>query len=243
MKDTLKAAGRSGAAFLVATLLAGTAQADLAPDFQQKLQSPDRPQEDKDRDTARRGGDVLRAMGVEAGMTVVDIGAGGGWYTEVLSAAVGPQGKVYMQVGPRARPGADERAARLGNVEVVKVDVDGMKSASVDAAVTALNMHHTPFGDGNDEAGRTYVRNIYNVLKPGAVAAFIDHTGLASIDNSRLHRMLPSDVKRVLQAEGFEIVEESNLLHNPNDDHTKTVSDPELKRSADRFLFIVRRPK
>jgi predicted methyltransferase len=242
MKHIIKTAARSGAVLLVSTLLAGTAWADLAPDFEQKLQSPDRPQEDKDRDAARRGGDVLRAMGVEAGWTVVDVGAGGGWYTEVLSAAVGPQGKVYMQVGPRARPGVDALPKRLPNVEMVSVNLDEMQPAIADAAVTALNMHHTPFSEGNDTAGRTYVRNVYNVLKPGGVAAFIDHVGLPNIDNSGLHRMLPADVKRVLLAEGFEIVQESNLLHNPKDDHTKAISDPELERSADRFLFIVRRP-
>ena len=91
---------------------AGTAFA-IAPDFMDKLAADSRPMEDKIRDGARRPYQVMMLLGVQEGMTVVDVGAGGGWYTRVLSAAVGPSGKVYAQ-GLR---GAD--LSSLGNVETV----------------------------------------------------------------------------------------------------------------------------
>jgi|TARA_B110000240_G_C13183263_1_gene318691 predicted methyltransferase len=36
-------------------------------------------------------------LGIGKGMTVVDVIAAGGYYTEVLSVAVGASGKVYAQ--------------------------------------------------------------------------------------------------------------------------------------------------
>src|SRR5690606_13604153 len=94
-----------------------------AADFVAKLTSEDRPLEDRERDGARRPVQVINLLGISEGMTVVDVGAAAGWYTRVLSAAVGASGKVIMQEGPRALEqdnGAQFRAlaASLGNVEV-----------------------------------------------------------------------------------------------------------------------------
>ena len=98
--------------------------ANLAPDFMEKLVAEDRPEEDSMRDGSRRPYQVMNTLGVGAGMTVMDIGAGGGWYTRVLSAAVGPQGKVIAQFGPRALQRENGSAPRalassLGNTEAL----------------------------------------------------------------------------------------------------------------------------
>ena len=74
----------------------GTALA-IAPDFMDKLGADSRPLEDRMRDGARRPYQVMMLLGVDEGMTVVDVGSGGGWYTRVLSAAVGPSGSVIAQ--------------------------------------------------------------------------------------------------------------------------------------------------
>ena len=74
----------------------------VAPDFMEKLAVDSRPMQDKARDGARRPYQVMQLLGVEEGMTALDVGAGGGWYTRVLSAAVGSSGHVISQVGPRA---------------------------------------------------------------------------------------------------------------------------------------------
>jgi len=68
--------------------------AALAPDFMDKLTAESRPQEDRIRDGARRPYQVMQLLGVNAGQTLLDVGAGGGWFTRVLSAATGPSGKV-----------------------------------------------------------------------------------------------------------------------------------------------------
>jgi len=61
------------------------------------LASPDRPAEDKDRDAVRKPIETVQFVGIETGQTVIDVVAAGGWFTEVLSAAVGPSGKVLAQ--------------------------------------------------------------------------------------------------------------------------------------------------
>jgi len=216
----------------------------VAPDFMEKLSSDSRPLEDRMRDGARRPAQVMALLGVEEGMTAVDVGAGGGWYSRVLSAAVGPSGHVIAQFGPRALQrdngqGPKDLAASLGNTEASFEELGDLDANSADVAVTALNMHH-----GNAERLIPYLRDIYNVLKPGGVAAVIDHAGSPGMsNNSQLHRMLAADAREWILAAGFEIVTESDILHTTADDHTLPVNDPSLGRNSDRFLFVVRKPR
>ncbi|MBN4075568.1 MAG: hypothetical protein COA71_10975 [SAR86 cluster bacterium] len=207
-----------------------------APDFVEKLSA--RPEADRLRDGARHPYQVMNLLGVEEGMTVLDIGSQTGWWTLVFDAAVGQSGTIVAQGadgGVRGGPPPEYMAA-MDNVEFVS-GLEDVDSSSIDVAVTALNTHH---GDG----GRfiPYFEQIKNTLKPGGVVAVIDHIGDASIDNSRLHRMPPANIRQWIEAAGLEVVEESNLMRNNADDHTLSASDPLLGRNTDRFLFVARRP-
>lgn len=215
-----------------AAVLATGAQA-VAPDFIDKLAADARPAEDKARDGSRRPYQVMQLLDVQEGMTVVDVAAGGGWYTEVLSAAVGPSGTVYAQFGSRGGDDERARAARLGNVEAVFGALPTIGANVADRAVTALTLHH------RDTA---FLREIYDVLKPGGMAVVIDHEGSPGMDNEALHRVVKADARRMIEEAGFEIVEDSDLLHTNADDHTRHIMAPELGRDTDRFLFLVRKP-
>ena len=222
---------------------AASALAAVAPDFMEKLTAESRPLEDRVRDGARRPYQVMQALGVNAGQTLLDVGAGGGWFTRVLSAATGPSGKVLAQFGPRAlqRENGQEQknlVAPLGNTEAFFGNVADIPANSIDAAVTALNMHHM-----NAERAGPYLKEILAALKPGGRAAIVDHVGLATISNAQLHRIVPADVKTWLTQAGFEIVTESDILRTTADDHTLSVDDPILGRDVDQFLFIVRKPQ
>jgi predicted methyltransferase len=234
---------RNVALVICALGLTSSALAALAPDFVEKLSAESRPLEDRVRDGARRPYQVMELLGVDAGMTLLDVGAGGGWFTRVLSAATGPSGKVIAQFGARALQRENgqaqkDLAASLGNTEAFFGNVAELPAGSIDAAVTALNMHHM-----NAERAGPYLKDIFNVLKPGGRAAIIDHVGLRETDNSQLHRMVPDDVRGWIEAAGFEIVADSDILRTTADDHTLSVDDPRLGRDVDQFLFIVRRPE
>jgi predicted methyltransferase len=232
------------AALLACSLAtASSALAALAPDFMDKLTAESRPLEDRVRDGARRPYQVMQLLGVDAGQTLLDVGAGGGWFTRVLSAATGPNGKVIAQFGARALQNNNGQAqkdlvAPLGNTEAFFGNVAEIPANSVDAAVTALNMHHM-----NAERAGPYLREILAALKPGGRAVIIDHVGVAGANNGQLHRMLPSDVKTWIQQAGFEIVSEPDILRTTADDHTLSVDDPRLGRDVDQFMFIVRKPQ
>lgn len=225
-----------------------TAQADLAAD----LASPDRPQEDRDRDAGRKPAEVLAFLGIEPGMTVMDLIAAGGYYTEVLSRAVGPTGKVFAQNPPvvlEFRDGANDKAmtkrladGRLSNVERVDQDLVDMElpAGSLDAAITALNFHDV-LQNGGEAAAAGMLAKVKELLKPGGVLGVVDHVGVAGNDNAELHRLDMEAGVPILEAAGFDIAS-SDLLRNPEDDHSLLVFDPTIRGQTDRVLYKLTKP-
>ena len=96
-----------------------TAAGDLAEGFDDALGAADRSPEDKARDAARRPGEVLEFLGIGAGMSVLDVSASTGWYTEVLSAAVGSEGTVIshnsVRRQERSEPAIAERSRTISS--------------------------------------------------------------------------------------------------------------------------------
>lgn len=240
------------AAFCVlgaALLSTAHAQDDQVKHMKMALASPERPPEDKARDEARKPIETIQFLGIKPGMKVMDVIAAGGWFTEVLSAAVGPTGKVYSQ-NPQffvQRQGfmeaEKERADRLGNVMPVHGEIpDAGLNGQVDAAITAMNLHDIYNGQGGEQAAVAFVKGVYDALKPGGVFGVIDHAGSAGQDNAQFHRIQERQAKDVLMKAGFEVEAESDILRNPADDHTKAVRDPSVRGHTDQFLIRARKP-
>ena len=81
-------------ALLVAGALAG---AQPAPDYAALLAAPDRSDADRQADTRRDPAPFMTFAGLRPGMKVLDMGAGGGYSTELMARAVAPGGIVYGQ--------------------------------------------------------------------------------------------------------------------------------------------------
>jgi predicted methyltransferase len=214
------------------------------------LAAPSRPTENKARDADRKPIESVQFFGIKTGNTVVDMVAAGGWFTEVLSAAVGPTGKVYSQNPPFLVQADAEKAllARLGNAEAVHAQLaEAGIVAKADAVVTALNLHDVFNGYADQPGGEAatvgFLRSIYGALKPGGVLGVIDHVGVAGQDNKSLHRMLPQQARDVITKAGFVIEAESPLLAHPGDDHTKIVFDPSVRGKTDQFVIRARKPR
>lgn len=230
--------------------IANAAQDAQVTRMRAALAASSRPAENKARDADRKPVESVQFFGIKTGDTVVDMVAAGGWFTEVLSAAVGPTGKVYSQ-NPAFLVQADaEKAllARLGNAEAVHVQLaEAGIVGKADAVVTALNLHDVYNGYGDQPAGEAaavgFLRSIYGALKPGGVLGVIDHVGITGQDNKALHRMLPQQARDAITKAGFVIEAESPLLKHSADDHTKNVFEPSIRGKTDQFMIRARKPR
>ncbi|MDZ4760138.1 MAG: class I SAM-dependent methyltransferase [Alphaproteobacteria bacterium] len=233
------------------------APAPAAPDYAALLTAGTRPVADAADDAARKPVEVLAFSKIMPGQTVLEMEAGAGYYTELLSGAVGPSGKVIMQA-PAEFEGfyKDGLAARLldnrlANVTFSASHFDKLDAAdgTVDVVTWFLGPHEIYFKPENapnglgDPAG-TYA-DIFRVLKPGGYFVVLEHAAAAGSGTEvggTLHRIDPAHVKAAAQTAGFVLDEESPLLANPEDDHTKGVFDESIRRRTDQFLLRYKKP-
>jgi predicted methyltransferase len=185
-------------------------------------------------------------MGVKEADTVLDVIAMGGWYTEVLSYAVGENGKVYMQNNPipltqRSADERNERLSRLSNVENWIGAITDIPPNSIDFTMTALNFHDV-YNRSADDAD-IMLKDILGALKPGGILAVLDHEGNKGADNPTLHRVAFEDAVKAALNAGFVLVGTSDLLENPDDDHTLGPFDPSLERRTDRLVLKLEKPR
>jgi len=238
----------------VVLLVATVTRAD--PALQQRLYSamnaPDRLQSDIFRDEGRKPTEVLEFLGATEGMTVLDLMAGPGYYTELLSAAVGSTGKVYSQndvMELRMRYGAIQKLMnqrlsnnRLPNVELWIHPADKLElTDQIDLATLMLNLHDLYIFGGEPQVMAT-LGSIRQALKPGGILGVEDHVGNPG-DNNKLHRIDPTVAEALLVRAGFVIVEKSLVLNNPVDDHTLHVFDPAIRGMTDRFVIKAMKPR
>lgn len=220
----------------ISCLICSSAAAlDIAA-LERAMASSDRPAADKERDASRQAPQVLDFFGVEPGMTVLDINASGGWYTEVLSYAVGSNGTVYMQNRPggNSEEEANGRAARLSNIEQI-ASVSNAPAGSVDFAITGLNFHD--FHNNNPAVAQGILAQAMAALKPGGILGIIDHEGNPGADNASLHRIAFDELVRAVTQAGFAVVGVSEVLNNPADDHSVAPFNPSLGRNTDRIVL------
>src|SRR5205823_7048453 len=87
-------------AFTLALAGIFSAAAQGVPDYAAVVAAPDRSDADRATDKRRDPVKLLAFTGARTGMTVLDMGAGGGYSTELMARAVAPNGKVYGQNAP-----------------------------------------------------------------------------------------------------------------------------------------------
>ena len=246
---------RATALSLAALLLCCTsvqgaqAQEEQVTRMRAALAAPERSAEHKARDESRKPIETVEFFGIKSGDIAIDMIAESGWFTEVLSAAVGPRGHVYMQNPPFLKETDAEKALikRLGNVEALRVPFAQAGIVNkADVVITALNLHDVYNGFQDMPAGEPaaveFLKSLYATLKPGGTLGLIDHVGVAGQDNKKLHRMLPQQARDAIAKAGFTIEAESKELANSADDHTKGVFDPSIQGKTDQFLLRYKKP-
>jgi ubiquinone/menaquinone biosynthesis C-methylase UbiE len=142
---------------------------------------------------------VMDLLGIKAGSSVADIGAGSGWFSMRAAARVGASGVVYAEdINPDAMKYIENRIhkEKLSNVKTVLGSPDDPKlpSDSIDA-VLLLKVYH--------EVAHPLVlmANLKSSLRSGAKVGIIDRNG-----NSTDHGLNSDVVKREMAEAGFELL-------------------------------------
>lgn len=255
----MRYAALAGALLLGALTISAPVWADHAPAVPSAIQTavadPARPAKDREADASRMPGQTLAFFGIKPGMHVLDLLAGGGYFTELLARAVGPDGKVYAQNNKAWRdflgkPLAERYAGqRLPNAVQWDRELDALdlKPNSLDAVVLIQGFHDFYYISASwpKVDSQAVLKAVHSALKPGGVFGIVDHAAAPGqdiyADGSKLHRITEQRVKELITAAGFVLVAESPLLRNPADDHTKEVFDPAIRGKTDQFMLRFRK--
>ena len=216
----------------------------------------DRDPADRALDAGRHPVETLAFFGVQPGMQVAELMAGGGYTAELLARAVGPDGKVWAQNNRFVLERFAEKpwTARLAKpvmAPVVRVDReldDPLPPEARDLdAVFLLLFYHDAVWMEVDRAKMNAA--IFAALKPGGVYAVIDHrarpgSGLADVKT--LHRIEESEVRREIEAAGFVLDATGDFLKNPEDGYDWNASPSqagERRGTSDRFVLRFVKPE
>jgi predicted methyltransferase len=213
-----------------------------------------RPEAQRAADARRKPAEVLAFAGVKPGDKVSDFMMGGGYFSRILSGAVGSTGKVYayqatefiaFQAGYAT--GQDETVKFAPNIVPVRSSLGAFTFPEpLDLILTAQNYHDLHLGSATPEQIALINKQMFDALKPGGVLLVIDHyaaDGTGDRDSSKLHRIDIAMVKNELAAAGFVLEAESDVLRNPADPRTASVFDDSIKGRSDQFVLKFRKPK
>ncbi len=228
--------------------LAVCASAGAAPlGFGAALADPARPEADRARDADRKPGELIAFAGVRPGQTIAEIAPGGGYFTRILAKVVGPKGHIYA-VGFRPSPGMETLATGYPNVTFTVAQPGTLPvPASVDVVWTTLNYHDFKNAKvGASDAANALDAAAFRALKPGGIYLIVDHAaaaGAGATQTSTLHRIDPAIVRQEVQAAGFRLDAQSDLLRHPGDDHTLKVVESGIRGKTDQFVLRFRKPR
>ncbi len=216
-----------------------------------------RPDADTKRDADRHPALTLAFAGVKPGDQVAELVPGGGYFTRLLSAVVGPKGKVYAAPPARRPQAAADSPDPAAPVQAIAADphygnvtVSVQRFAQlalpkgVDLVWTSQNYHD--FHNLPDVQVVDIDKAVFKALKPGGVYIVSDHAAEAGSgfrDTSTLHRIDREAVKKEVISAGFKFEASSDILSNKDDPHTVKVFDPNMRGHTDQFILKFRKPK
>jgi predicted methyltransferase len=252
--------GISMRAVTLATLLVLAPVVVLAsPDklYLDAVAKADRSASDRERDAREKPAEIMEFAGFKPGMTVADIFGGGGYYSELVAAVVGPKGKVllvnnapYNSFSRDDLKARFEKKDRLPNVERTTVETCNLMlgDATLDAAMIVMSYHDIYYSDPKggwppvDAAG--FLRQIHRALKPGGAFLIVDHSakpGSGKAPAQELHRIDEAFAKKDLASHGFVFEGSYDGLRNAADDRGIMVFDDKVRGKTDRFVHLYRK--
>lgn len=196
-------------------------------DYAAIIAQADRTEADRVTDKRRDPADLLAFTGPKAGWTVLDMGAGAGYSTELMARSVGTSGKVYGQVEEES----DKLRSRMTNPVMSNVTVlvrpsdDPVPSDIHDLdLITFYFAYHDTTYMGTDRAKMN--RALFVALKPGGVLVIADHSARpedGATVGKTYHRIAEQTLRSEVEAAGFKFVADAGFLRHPEDTRTSIV--------------------
>jgi predicted methyltransferase len=227
----------------------GAALAQAAPDYAAVVASPDRSDADREIDKRRNPVQLLAFTGVGTGMKVLDMGAGGGYSSELMARAVGASGVVYAHNAADLSARAKERfearmktPAMTNVVALVRPFDDPLPNdvRDLDLVTFFFYYHDTTYMEV-DRAEMN--RKLYAALKPGGMLVIADHSarpGDGATVGKTFHRIEEAVLRAEVEAAGFRLVAEGDFLRHPEDARNFPVNRP--TGPVDEFVLKFRKP-
>jgi predicted methyltransferase len=213
-----------------------------------------------DRDKYRHPAETLAFFGFQPNMTVLDIGPGEGWYTELLAPALAKKGHYLATNGDPAGP-ADQRGTyyakrfklftetspeAYGKIETITIGKAPKleQQGTIDMVLILRGVH----GMKTSGTFPAWLAEIHHALKPNGVLAITEHRAApgADPDETAKKGYLPEKwVIDTIEAAGFKLAGKSEINANAKDtkDYPDGVWDlpPTLRmgdKDKDKYLAI-----
>jgi predicted methyltransferase len=186
-----------------------------------------------ERDTFRHPGETLEFFGFKPTMTILDIGPGEGWYTELLAPALAKSGQYIATIndpnGPPEQRGTfyaqrfkaflDKAPELYGKAQTLVVDSKVPKigkDASLDMVLIMRGVH----GMKNAGTFDQWLAEIHHALKPGGILGIEEHRAPPNADPAQSAKKgyVPEMwVVEQVEAAGFKLAAKSEVNANPKD--------------------------
>ena len=178
-----------------------------------------------ERDKYRHPVEVLEFFGIRSDMTVVEMWAEGGWWTEILAPYLHDEGSYYIADLPSERwqdvmtRKLESNPAIYGNAILTQFGgghTDIAPEGSADMILTFRNVHNWVKGGNGELAFET----MYKTLKPGGILGVVDHRADPGKpqDPQALSGYIREDYTIAMaEKAGFQLVDRSEMNANPKD--------------------------
>ncbi|HEY6128869.1 MAG TPA: class I SAM-dependent methyltransferase [Candidatus Acidoferrum sp.] len=175
----------------------------------------------KARDLWQKPQEVMDVLGIKAGSSVADIGAGEGYFTFHLAQRVGSDGKVYAEdiLADRLDKIRERASAeRLSQIETIlgATDDPRLPAESVDVILVVNAYHEMRDHDA-------MLRGMFRALKPGGLLAVIDapaKPGQPRENYFERHRIPEQFVRDDVARNGFAFLRRRPTFVPPDRDRT-----------------------
>ena len=202
-----------------------------------------RSEENIDRNRYRHPVGTLTFLGLEDGMTVMEIWPGGGWYTEILAPVLRDHGKYIAATYDADVPDQPEYRYRLqktllekfssrpdiyDQAEVAPFSPPASASLGASDSIDLLLTFRNTHGWVGDELAQAIFAEFARVLKPGGILGVVQHRaeqGTDPVKTSKMGYLSEQAVMDLARGAGLYLEARSEVNANPADsrDHKEGV--------------------